>query len=271
MQLPTVIAMALYAAGTFWFWQRIQQIRLSATDEFPRRYVPILAGWGAVVLHCWLLGQAILMDGKLNLALGNVVSLVSLMTVVVFLLATLTRDIVNLGLFVMPVGFLGLLVGQFFTGSPLLVEDASPLLWWHLGVALLAFGFLCMAAAQAVVIFIQDRHLHKHKTSSLLPALPAIQTMEHSLFRLTLIGVVLLTANLVIGAYYLYDQIGRKLEFNHHILLSFVAWLGFTALLAGHRIYGWRGETAARWTLAAFFVLNLAYFGTRFVTTIILS
>ena len=34
---------------------------------------------------------------------------------------------------------------------------------------------------------------------------------------------------------------------------------------------GWRGRIAAKWTMIAFGVLILAYFGSRFVTSIILS
>lgn len=232
---------------------------------------PLLCGWTAALLHAWLLARGMLAGPALDLALGYVFSLVSLMTVLVFLLSTLNRDVFNLGLFVMPVGLLGLLVGLFLAGRPVLLENPSALQWWHLGIALVAFGFLCIAAAQALLLYLQDRHLHNHRPGSLLPSLPPIQTMENNLFWLTMIGVILLTLNLVVGMVYLYHQQGRTLAFNHHILLSFIAWLGFAGLLSGHRIYGWRGIVAARWTLSAFGVLILAYFGTRFVTTVILS
>ncbi len=230
-----------------------------------------MLGWIAAILHAGLLVITMFHDGTLNLALGYVFSLVSLMTVVVYLLATTTGNVINLGIFVMPMGLTGLLVGKFLTGGDHLVSNVPLIQWWHLGIALLAFGFLCIAAAQAILLYIQDQHLHSHRPGSLLPALPPIQTMERNLFRLTLIGVILLTLNLVIGMGFQYVQDGELLDFNHHILLSVIAWLGFAALLAGHRIYGWRGAVAARWTLAAFAVLVLAYFGTRFVTNIILS
>ena len=251
MQFITVIALAVYAACTILYWRRIQQNRQSATGVMGLAAL-VLSGGVAAALHAWLLGQAMLRQSHLDLALGNVVSLVSLMTVIVFLLATLRRDVANLGCSSCPLDSPDCSSAGFSPEAPLIVDDASPLLWWHLGVALLAFGFLCMAAAQAIVLFFQDRYLHGHKTGSLLPALPPIQTMEENLFRLTLIGVILLTANLVIGVFFLHDQIGRKLRsIIIYCCHSLPGW-ALPPCSPGHRVFGWRGEVAARWTLAAF-------------------
>ena len=266
----TLTALGVYLLAAYGFWRRINA-ETARTHSAKGIEAPVLLGWIGAILHIWLLADGMLDDASLNLALGYVFSLVALMTVLVYLFATTTGNVINLGVFAMPVGFLGLLVGIFFTGEDVHVREVPMIQWWHLGIALLAFGFLCIAAAQAFLLHFQDRHLHSHRPGSLLPALPPIQTMERNLFRLTLIGFVLLTLNLATGMGYQYVQEGRTLAFNHHVLLSILAWMGFAALLAGHRIYGWRGAVAARWTLSAFGILVLAYFGTRFVTTIILS
>ncbi len=266
------LALAAYLVTSAWFWRRVHAgVGGEADPANGSKLYPLLVGWTAAVLHAWLLARGMLSAAGLNLSLGYVCSLVALMTVLVFLLSTLARDMFNLGLFVMPGGLLGLLVGLFLNGQPVPLDNPSALQSWHLGIALVAFGFLCIAAAQALLLYLQDRHLHSHRPGNLLPSLPPIQTMENNLFWLTMIGVILLTMNLVVGMIYLYHQQGRTLAFNHHILLSFIAWLGFAGLLSGHRIYGWRGTVAARWTLAAFGILILAYFGTRFVTSVVLS
>jgi ABC-type uncharacterized transport system permease subunit len=54
------------------------------------------------------------------------------------------------------------------------------------------------------------------------------------------------------------------------VVFGITAWLIFAALLAGRRIYGWRGRVALRWTLAGFLALILAYLGTKFVLEVIL-
>ena len=48
-------------------------------------------------------------------------------------------------------------------------------------------------------------------------------------------------------------------------MFGVLSWLIFAALLAGRWLYGWRGRTALRWTLAGFVMLVLAYVGSRFV------
>jgi ABC-type uncharacterized transport system permease subunit len=50
-----------------------------------------------------------------------------------------------------------------------------------------------------------------------------------------------------------------------------LSWLIFGALLGGRMIYGWRGRTAVRWTLAGFLTLVLAYIGSKFVLEVILG
>jgi ABC-type uncharacterized transport system permease subunit len=280
MFILTVLTIALYLACTGLFWIRINQGVSENTDtSFSNRlysisenkntllFIVILAGAG----HCILLLFSAVHGGDINLALGNVFSLVSLMSLTVYLFGAFSREIINLGIFVLPMGLAGLLTGLYLSGDPLIVHDRPPALWLHLAIALLAFGILCIAAAQALLLYAQENQLHSHHPGTFFPALPAIQTMETNLFQLTLLGVILLTINLVTGMISSWQVYGKSLEFNHHILLSFIAWLGFSALLAGHKIYGWRGRIAAKWTLVAFAVLILAYFGTRFVTSIILA
>ena len=44
-----------------------------------------------------------------------------------------------------------------------------------------------------------------------------------------------------------------------------------TTLLVGHHALGWRGSTAIRWTLIAFALLVLGYFGSKFVIEVLLT
>lgn len=286
MTLPAAIAMMLYVLSIIVFWKRIHHSVNSGTavDNTQSADSPSIMVWLAqhrsvvfiliaaiICYHGVLLLRQALAGGELNLALGNVFSLVCLMTVVTFMIGAFGRDILNIGVLVMPVGLSGLLVSQFFRGTPLVINNAPAVLWLHLCIALLAFGLLCIAAAQAWLLYIQETQLRHPRPGKLLPALPAIQTMETNLFRLTMGGVILLTFNLATGMIALWQAEQRTLVFNHHVLLSFLAWLGFLGLLIAHKCYGWRGRVAAKWTMFAFVVLVLSFFGSRFVTSIILS
>ena len=50
-----------------------------------------------------------------------------------------------------------------------------------------------------------------------------------------------------------------------------IAWAIFASLLFGHWRFGWRGRTAARYTIAGFVALALAYFGSKFVLETLLG
>ena len=280
MSILIAFTIALYIAGTVLFWMRINRGVAEATGDNNEDGTPFLLEKKSVLMslviiiaifHSVILYSSAVQDNAINLALGNDFSLVSLMTLTVYALATSKSQTLNLGIFALPLGLVGLVTGLFLPGDPLIVEISVTVLWVHLVIAVLAFGILCIAAAQALLLYLQEKQLHSHQPGRLFPALPAIQTMETILFQLTLLGVILLTVNLATGMISSWQVHGRSLDFNHHILLSFIAWLGFSALLAGHKIYGWRGKIAAKWTLVAFAVLILAYFGTRFVTSIILD
>jgi len=276
MALLIFFTLALYLLSIVLFWHRIKQSTPTSADGVRdispgNRPAYQLLVTVIALLHSVLLFKAAVHGNELNIALGHVFSLVCLMTVIVFLAGSLTRHTLNLGALVMPLGLAGLITGQYFTGSSHVIQDAPVSLWLHLVIALLAFSILCIAAAQALLLYLQEKQLHSSNPGALFPALPALETMESNLFFLTLIGALLLTANLLIGMVSSFQVHGRTLVFNHHILLSFIAWLGFTGLLVGHRIYGWRGGIAAKWTMIAFFILFLAYFGTRFVKSTILT
>ena len=294
MSILTTIDLALYAITILMFWKRIKYSSINSSassilaanqgdtdyssdgtsvDNVVTQNRHLLFGliFAATFFHGMILFPEAIRPPNLNLALGNVFSLVSLMTVTVFMIGSLARRILNLGILVMPVGMTGMVTGVFFSGQPLIISNVPMALWLHLVIALLAFSILCIAAAQALLLYVQEIQLHRPNPGALFPALPAIQTMEANLFQLTWIGAILLTVNLITGMLSSWQVHGQTLTFNHHILLSFIAWMGFSALLLGHKIYGWRGKIAAKWTMIAFGVLILAYFGSRFVNSIILS
>jgi ABC-type uncharacterized transport system permease subunit len=122
-----------------------------------------------------------------------------------------------------------------------------------------------------------DRHLHGGVREStgrfarILREVPPLLAMESMLFRLIGAGFVLLTATLVSGVFFTELLFGRALRFDHKTVFTIASWLVFAGLLAGRFVFGWRGRTALRWTLAGFVMLLLAYIGSRFVLEVILQ
>ena len=90
------------------------------------------------------------------------------------------------------------------------------------------------------------------------------------MFRLLGVGFVLLTFTLVSGILFSEQIFGKAVPLTHKNVFSVAGWLAFAVLLFGRWRYGWRGRTALRWTLVGFFMLLLAYVGSRFVLEVIL-
>ena len=93
--------------------------------------------------------------------------------------------------------------------------------------------------------------------------------METLLFELIWVGLALLTLAIGSGIIYLDDIFAQHLV--HKSTLSIAAWLIFAMLLWGRHQWGWRSQTAVRWTLGGFATLMLGYFGSKLVLELILT
>lgn len=187
----------------------------------------------------------------------------------ILLITAITHKVESLNLFTLPFIVLALLL-QLLIPAP---EETKLILMSGLGVhifaALLAYSMLMIAAIQAVLLAYQHNHLHNHRPNVLMRALPALQDMDHLLFRFIMVGIALLSIALATGFIYLENLFGHNV--GHKTILSIIAWLVFSALLFGRWQYGWRGISAARWTLSGFGILMLAFFGTKFVQEYLLA
>jgi ABC-type uncharacterized transport system permease subunit len=145
---------------------------------------------------------------------------------------------------------------------------ANPALEWHILLSLAAYSLFCLAAIQSVVLAIQEKQIRAKNTSKLIRNLPALQTMEMTLFQLLSTGFFLLTIGLITGFIFLEDMMAQQVA--HKTILSLIAWVVFAILLWGRKKYGWRGKTAIKWTLTGFAFLVMAYIGTKFVLEFLL-
>jgi len=258
-----LLAFVLYlsAAGLFW--------RAQSTGHGRSRSGILVLVAGALILHGSIL-YGDLFQNSLRLGLTTSASLVAWTITALFLLAVLFEPIDSLGILILPLCALSLVGAWQWPGPAGMVWATTPAQASHVIVSLLAYSLLGVALFQAVVLGVQERALHRRQAGGFLKNLPPLETMERLLFRMLGIGFILLTLTLVSGLFFSEQTFGRPLRFNHHIVLSIVAWMVFAVLLVGHWRFGWRGRTATRLTVAGFLLLVLGYFGTKFVLEVIL-
>ncbi len=234
-----------------------------------RRFTSLGLAALAIILHAIALFTTI--TPTVILGFTEAASLIAWVIALLFVITSLGRPIENLGVLVLPLAAVAVLISGIWPGPPHTDGTESSLLGVHLAMSLLAYAFLALAMVQAVLLTMQENRLHQHHPDRLLQALPPIETMETLLFQLIGAGFALLSLTLISGGLFATEMFGKPLVFNHHIVLSLLAWSIFAILLAGRWRFGWRGQAAARWTIGGFIVLLLAYLGTRFVLEFIVQ
>jgi ABC-type uncharacterized transport system permease subunit len=225
-------------------------------------------GLAAVVLHSTLLYQQILLPGGINLGFFNALSLAALMAALLLMVSATVEPVENLGIILLPVSAATIILALAFP-SDRVISEAERGLASHILLSIMAYSLLALAAVQAVLLAIQDRHLHNRQPGGFIRSLPPLVTMETLLFQMISGGFVLLSLALISGFVYLEDIFAQSLV--HKTVLSIAAWAVFGILLWGRWRHGWRGRTAIRWTLSGFAALLLAYFGSKLVLELILN
>ncbi len=262
------LALALYVAVGGLLVQRLVRGQNSAAGN--ARLGVLALGVGAAVLHATLLYPALRLEGGLNLGLTTAFSLAAWVVVMLYLFTSILRPIDSLGILIMPLAGLALFAEWLWPGqAPIPLTSGFQAA--HIIVSILAYGLLCLAAVQSLLLLYQERHLHAHQPGGLVRVLPPMQTTETIMFQMIGLGFVLLTLTVVSGVFFSEETFGRPFKFTHHIVLALLAWGVYGVLLLGHWRFGWRGRPAVRLTLAGFSLLVLAYFGSKFVLEIILG
>ena len=265
--LPSALAIAVYAAAT----AVLSMHARAAVHALPGpSTVTVRWTWlAAVLLHGLGLSLTLVSAQGLDLGFFNALSTVGWLMAVLLLITTLRRPLENLGLVILPLAALGIALQLAFADGRPRPEELGAGLELHIFVSLLAYSLLSLAALQAVVLAVQNRHLHNHHPGGLVRALPPLQHMEVLLFQMIALGFALLSAALASGFVYLDDIFAQHVV--HKTVLSITAWVLFGVLLFGRWRFGWRGRVAIRWTLGGFVALMLAFFGTKLVLELLLQ
>lgn len=232
------------------------------------RKLVFLPGFGAVILHAIALYPELVTGQGFNLGFFNAASLTVLITVTLLLLIAGWQPVEALAIPLLPVAATTLVLAAMYPGRQA-ISATSWQLDVHILFSVLAYSLFVLAALQAALLAIQDRHLRNRQPGGFIRALPPLQIMEKLLFQMIATGFVLLTIALLTGVFFLEDIFAQHLV--HKTSLSIAGWVIFGVLLWGRRRFGWRGRTAIRWTLSGFALLILAYFGSKLVLELILA
>lgn len=216
-------------------------------------------------------------NGNIRLGFATVLSATLWVSVVAWWLENRNFALDGLRVLVLPCAAFACVLPALFPGTLVDLAGKSPWFSWHIGIAVLAYSTLTIAAFHAVLMALQEARLHQRPApprggwfTAALERLPALLTMEKLLFRLIGFGFFLLTMTVLSGTVFSEQLFGVAFRWDHKTIFTLLSWLLFGALLAGRRMRGWRGRTALSFTLSGFATLFLAYVGTRFVLEVVL-
>jgi ABC-type uncharacterized transport system permease subunit len=230
----------------------------------PARYLAA----AAIASHAAWLGDTLEPMGGLSLGLADSASLMGLAIGAGGLLAVFAprfRTVASVCL-----GLAALLAAG--TGSmpePREIAASGWPLALHVVLAMGSAGMFAIAAILVALLALQDSALRGGRTSGWLATLPPVESLERALFSVIAIGEAALTVAILAGLLFVTNLFSQHLI--HKTVLALIAWAIFACLLFGHWRFGWRGRKAARYTIAGFVVLALAYFGSKFVLEILLG
>lgn len=269
--LPNILAALLYAGLGYHFWHT----RWRETDK-PLVAQPMQT-WergaigGTLTIHAIGLYDGLFGAGLMRFSFSFALSLMLWLAVAVYWLESFRSRMDGLQPMVLPLAALCAALPLVFPNVHSVAHAGAWGFKLHFLSAMLAYSLFTLSALHAVFMGYTERKLHQRALTKSLASLPPLLTMEALLFRMIVVGFLLLTVALATGAIYSEELFGKALTLDHKTIFAFASWGIFAALLIGRHAWGWRGRTALRWTMAGFMLLLLAYIGSRFVLEVLLG
>ena len=258
--IASIFTSALYCLSALLIFKQLG-------NQAQQRWIPLALALGALLLHAAVLNYQIYQPSGLNLEFFVAFSLVSWLISVQILLSCIFRQIESLGIAVFPMSGLALALALIDFTDPVIIAG-SDALQGHIMISIIAYSLIMLGAIQASLLAYQDHAIRSHHPGGIIRFLPPLHDMETLLFQFLVFGFVGLSASLITGFVFLENIFAQQLV--HKTVLSIIAWFTLGILLIGRFQFGWRGKTAIRWSLSAFALLMLAYFGSKLVLEFIL-
>lgn len=268
--LPHILAALIYGVLGFHFWNTRWREGENQCVACPMQTWERLVIAAALVIHAAGLYDALFADIGMRFSFSFALSLMMWLAVLIYWLESFMARMEGMQPMVLPLAAICTILPVIFPNVHLVAHANATGFKLHFLAAMLAYSLLTLSALHAIFMGFTERALHNRSLKRSLSSLPPLLAMESLLFKMLLVGFILLT--LTVGSGVFSEEIfGKALTIDHKTLFAFASWGIFATLLIGRHAWGWRGKRALRWTLAGFALLILAYVGSRFVAEVVLG
>ena len=269
--LPHILAALFYGALGFHFWNTRWRERDGQCLACPMQTWERVAIAVTMAIHAFGLYNALFTEAGMRFSFSFALSLMMWLAVLIYWLESFMTRMEGMQPMVLPLAAICALLPVIFPQVHVIAHASATGFNLHFLAAMLAYSLLTLSALHAIFMGFSENALHKRQMRRSLASLPPLLTMESLLFRMLLLGFILLTMTVGSGLLFSEELFGKPLSLDHKTLFAFASWGIFATLLVGRHAWGWRGKRALRWTLAGFSLLILAYIGSRFVAEVLLG
>lgn len=263
----SVIVLACYLACAAWLASSVYRAERAAARG--QRVAGLTLGSIAITTHAVLLWHSLFANTREALSIAETASLIGWVIALIALISSWRRPrFAGIGAVLLAIA--GLVAATTDEGArTFAMKEHNWELAAHIVLSTTAYALLTIAAAMVVALMLLDRRLRRREPLGWLAILPSVEALEAATFQALGAGFAILTLALFSGFIFVENLFAQDL--SRKTILSCLAWIVFAILLFGRWRFGWRGRTAARWTLSGFSLLVLAYFGSRLILESILG
>ncbi len=241
-----------------------------------RRVLPAKIATGlmafALVIHSLSLAfRWFFQGGSPVIGLHDTLSFFAWVMAAAYLLFQIKTKTRVLGAFVSPVIGLMMVVASVELGDAVRAPEMlqGTLVTLHVMLSVTGEALFALASCAGLMYLIQDRLLRRKKPGGLSRLFPSLQDLDRINHLCLFWGFPLLTVGGLIGSIWAGIVWGSHWQWDPKQVWTLLAWAFYGFLLHQRLAIGWRGRTAARWSLAALAVLVvLMIVGTRFFPTL---
>ncbi len=182
------------------------------------------------------------------------VSMCAFLLVLIYLGVHWRYKMESLSVFIFPLVFVATLVSTM--GNPVsgwssqIVKNTW--LTVHIVLVLLGIAALLLATVASLVYLFQERELKRKKPRKSYYRLPALGTLDDVISKSMAVGFVLMTLAVIAGSTWGFIELKTAWISDPKIVISFVTWGVYLALVFLRTVAGWRGRKAAILTVTAF-------------------
>ena len=231
--LPHILAALIYGALGFHFWNtrwRESENQCVACPMQPWERTAIAL---ALAVHAGGLHDASFTEAGMRFSFSFALSLMMWLAVLIYWLESFMARMEGMQPMVLPLAAICTILPVLFPNVHLVAHAQATGFKLHFLAAMLAYSLLTLSALHAIFMGFTEQALHKRSMKRSLASLPPLLTMESLLFKMLLIGFVLLTLTVGSGVFFSEALFGKPISLDHKTLFAFASWGIFATLLIG--------------------------------------